>query len=413
MKKQIFLIILFLAVFVWDSLYSFSLAAERGPIKVGFIAPTTGQWAEIGKDMANGFNMYMEEIGYKAAGRKLVIIQEDTQALPEIAVTKTRKLATHDKVAVEVGCIAAPEGLAVNAAAGELELPLIISTCAVDDLTQRLRNKWAVRTSYTGSQPMYAFGDWVYKKLGYKKIVTIGVDFQYGYDAVGGFQKAFEDAGGKVIQKIWAPPNTNDFGPYLANINRKADAIFNVMAAGMSLKYPKQYMEAGFKIPNIASFTTIDEFILQAQGDEVLGYISPANYSPDIDNPANKKFQENYQKKYKKVGSFYAVTTYEAGMWLVKAIEEVKGDVENKENFVKALRNVKLTNNPRGPFSLDNYANPVQDIYIRKTVKINGVKWNKIIDVCPNVSQFWKWSPEEYLNFPKFSRDYPPCKYCE
>ena len=40
----------------------------------------------------------------------------------------------------------------------------------------------------------------------------------------GGFQKAFEDCGGKVIQKIWPPLGTKDFGPYIPTIKADADA---------------------------------------------------------------------------------------------------------------------------------------------------------------------------------------------
>src|SRR5271157_3500508 len=130
MKKLLFTFML-AACFV--TLMGGSWAAEKGPIKVGWLSPQTGQWAEVGKDMNNGFNMYMEEIGYKAAGRNIEVIREDTRAVPETAVTKLRKLVTHDRVAVVGGLVTAPSGLAVAAAADEMQIPLIIDAAAADD----------------------------------------------------------------------------------------------------------------------------------------------------------------------------------------------------------------------------------------------------------------------------------------
>ena len=421
MKKSMELVLLLSAVLL--GLNSVAFAAEKGSIKVGWLAPVTGPWAEVGKDMTNGFTMFMEEIGYKAAGRKIEVISEDSRAIPETAVTKFRKLVTHDRVAVAGGLVTAPSGLAVAATANQLKTPMIIACSAADDNTQRKRNPWATRIGWTGSQPMYPFGEWVAKKLKYKRIATIAVDFQFGYDTVAGFQKTYEENGGQIIQKQWAPVNTVDFGPYLANMTRDADAIWCNMVGSMSLKFPKQYKEAGINLPLIGNGTVSDEYVLPAQGDEILGFISPLHYSGALDTPSNTRFQREYQAKYKKHTSYYAANCYELAMWLVKAIEAVNGNVEDKEKFSKAIKQVQLDDPPRGKFKMDKYGHPIQNIYIRKVEKIDGykldfiksgpVKWNTVIDTIPSVSQFWKMNPEEYMKQPIYTQAYPPCPFCK
>ena len=134
--KKVFFVSFCVSLLVVVGLCSGSFAAERGSIKVGFLCPLSGPWAEVGKDMANGFNMYMEEVGFKAAGREIVVVREDTRATPETAVTKLRKVVSHDKVAVVGGIITAPSGLATAAAADELQIPLIIA-CAAGNVTPR------------------------------------------------------------------------------------------------------------------------------------------------------------------------------------------------------------------------------------------------------------------------------------
>jgi ABC-type branched-subunit amino acid transport system substrate-binding protein len=78
----------------------------------------------------------------------------------------------------------------------------ISSISAADDLTQRELGKYPyfIRTGWTSSQPTHAIGKWACEQA-YKRVVSVAADYAFGYEQQGGFQKAFEDCGGKVIQK--------------------------------------------------------------------------------------------------------------------------------------------------------------------------------------------------------------------
>jgi branched-chain amino acid transport system substrate-binding protein len=77
-----------------------------------------------------------------------------------------------------------------------------------------------------------------------------------------------------------------------------------------------------------------------------------------------------------------------------------------------ALRAVKVGDAPRGPVEMDAYGNPTQTIYIRKVERVGGKLQNTVIHTYPHVSQFWTYTPEEFLKQPVYSRDLPPCKHC-
>jgi branched-chain amino acid transport system substrate-binding protein len=388
--------------------------AQKGPIKVGFLAPVTGGGAAVGKDMLNGFQMYLDEIGSQMAGRKVEVIVEDTQAQPPIALTKIRKLAESDRVHVLAGGFLASEGYALAAKIDEYAIPMLYPVVSADDLTQRKPVRWLVRTGWTSSQPNQPFGDWVAKTLGYKKVVTIGMDYAFGWEQVGGFQRTFEEAGGQVIQKLWPPLGTTDFGPYLSQIRRDADAVFAVMVAASALRFPKQYQDAGLKgrIPLIGGGTTFDEFVLPSLGDEAIGGISPLIYSAAVDTPVNRKFVKEFRAKFGKVPGYYAETCYTAARWIHEAVKTVDGNVEDRDRLLAALRKVEIPDAPRGPIKLDAHGNPVQNIYVRKIEKRDGELWNTVIHTFPAVSQFWKYPPEQFLKDPVYSRDYPSCRHC-
>jgi len=117
-------------------------AADKPPIKIGFIAPKTGNFAQFGIDMLDGFKLYLTEIDYMIAGRKVELIEEDEGATPANAVTKARKLIQHDKVNLMAGLVMAAAAYAVAPVAQEAEVPLVISVAASDDLTQRKASKY-------------------------------------------------------------------------------------------------------------------------------------------------------------------------------------------------------------------------------------------------------------------------------
>ena len=388
--------------------------AQKGPIKIGFLAPMTGGAAQIGKDMVNGLTMWLEENGNQIAGRKVEVIVEDTQGQPNIALTKLAKLVESDRVHVLAGGLFAHVGYALAPKVDQYGIPMLYPVMAADDLTQRKPAKWIVRNGWTSSQPSHPFGEYVAKTLGYKRVVAIGIDYAFGWEVIGGFQKTFEESGGQVIQKLWAPLNTTDFAPYLSQIRRDADAVFALMVSISALRFPKQYQDAGLKakLPLIGGGTTFDEFVLPSLGDEAIGGISPLIYSAALDTPANKRFVKEYRAKYGKVPSYYSETCYTTGRWINEAAKMVDGNVEDREKFLVALRKVEVPDAPRGPIKLDAHGNPIQNIYIRKVEKKDGELWNTVIHTFPAVSQFGKYKPEEFLKQPVYDRNFPACKHC-
>src|SRR5262245_22528722 len=390
-------------------------AQAKGPIKIGFLAPLTGPGAAVGKDMTNGFAMYLEEIGNTIAGRKIEVIVEDTQGQPAIALTKLRKLVESDQVHVLAGLLFAHVAYALAPKADDYKVPMLYPVTSADDLTQRKPAQWVIRTGWTSSQPNQPFGEWVAKTLKYKKVVTIAMDYAFGWEHVSGFQRTFEESGGQVVQKLWPPNGTTDFAPYLAQIRRDADAVFSVMVAASSLRFPKQYQEAGLKerLPLIGGGTTFDEFVLPSLGDEAIGGVSPLIYRAAPATPINRNVTQEFRAKFGKVPGYYAETCYTAARWINEGAKTVGGNVEDRDRFLTALKKVEIPDAPRGPIKLDAHGNPIQNIYVRKVEKKDGELWNTVIHTFPAVSQFWKYPPEAFLKEPVYNRDVPACKHCQ
>ena len=398
---------------------SVSSAAGADDVRIGFLAPMTGPFAQIGKDMSNGFEMYLDEVNRDFSGAKVTFFLEDGQGKPPVNVLKAEKLIRQDKIHMFIGGLLASTGYALAPVSTREKVVYVPSIPAADDLTQRDLGKYPylVRTGWTSSQPSHPFGQWACEQ-GYKRITAIAADYAFGYEVVGGFQKAFEDCGGKIIQKIWPPINTKDFGPYIPTIKRDVDAIFTLMVGPMSLQFPKQLAAAGIKKPVLGGGTSYDEFVLPSMGDEVLGHVSALQYSAALDTPKNAAFVKKYREKYGKVPSYYSESNYTTAQMIHEVMKRTRGKWPGAEEFVKLLSAVKV-DAVRGPVSLDEMRNPVQNVYIKKIEKKKmfgfgqDELWNTVIKTYPNVSQFGTYGKDAFLKQPVYSRDYPPCKHCE
>ena len=389
--------------------------AQPAPIKIGFVTDLTGIAAQAAKDMVNGLTLYLDEIGAQMAGRKVELIVEDSQARPDVALSKVRKLVEHDRVHLVAGVLFGHLGYALAPKIEEYRVPGLITTAASDDLTQRLKYRWVIRTGWASSQPSHPFGEYAARTLGHRKVAVIASDYAFAWEVVGGFQKSFEVSGGQVVQKLWVPLGAMDLAPYISKLRRDVDAVFTMIAGASTLQFFKQYQDAGLtgRIALIGGGPAVDEALLPQMGDEALGVITPLMYSAALDTPVNRRFVKAYRERFGKVPSYFSETNYTSGRWIHEAVKAVGGKVEDREALLAALRKVEIVDAPRGPVKLDAWGNPVQNIYIRKVERNkDGELQNTVILTIPAVSQFWKYSPEEFLRQPVYSRDVPPCRHC-
>src|SRR5215468_10290569 len=387
--------------------------AQGAPFKIGLLTVKTGPLAQGGIQMEQGIATLLKEKGNSLAGRKVDFISADTGGNPAGAKTKAQELIERDKVNVILGPLAAFELLAITDFVRDNQTPLI-SLAAAEDVTQRKANPFVIRPSSTSAQCCHAMGDYAVKDLKYKRAATISEDFAFGHEQMAGFQRVFEDGGGKVVKKLWPPLVTPDFTPYIAQISN-VDCVFNGFAGSNPVKFMRAYADLGVKarIPLLGGWTAMDDALLRALGDEAVGVISAAWYSADRDTPSNKRFVEALRRDYNVLPGGYAAGMYIAGQCVEAAIQKVGGKADDRKAFAEALHDVSLLDTPRGPVRFDSYGNVVGDVFIRKCERKGGQLVNTVIKTYSNVSQFWTYDEKRFLSEPVYARDYPPAKYLE
>jgi branched-chain amino acid transport system substrate-binding protein len=387
--------------------------AQGEPIRVGLMTVKTGPLASGGIDMERALLQFLRERSNTLAGRKVELFVGDSAGVPAQARTKLQELVERDRIEVLIGPLAAGEALAADDYIRQQQLPTL-SVAAAEDLTQRNPNPWFVRGTSTSSQCAQPLADYCYRTLKYRRMATIADDIAYGHEMCGGFQRVFEDAGGKIVQKMFPPLTVPDYATYLAQLKTNIDGIFLGFAGSNGFRWYKQFNEYGLKgrINVVGGMTAFDEAVLRNMGDEALGILTACWYSAELDNPLNRKFAAAFRSEWKYDPGFYAAATYVEGEVLEAALESVKGRIEDKPAFMKALRATKVET-VRGPVSFDENGNVVGNVYIRKVERKEGRLVNTVIYTYPNVSQFWTYDAKDFLKNPVYSRDWPPAKNLE
>jgi branched-chain amino acid transport system substrate-binding protein len=391
-------------------------AQSSEPLKIGFLTVDTGPLAAGGKQQEEGAALFLKERGGAIGGRKVELITQDTAGSPALAKTKTQELVERHKVPVMIGPLATNEALAIDGYVRETKVPLITTTSAATvDLKSHAVNPWVLHAFGTAPQVTYPLGDFAAKTLKFKRMATVADDFTYGHEGVGGFQLGFEGAGGKIVQKLWPPLNTPEYGSYLAQLKGDVDAIYIGFAGSNPLRFLKQFKDAGLKgkIAVLGNTTSTDEGILKLMGDEAVDTYTAGWYAAALDTPDNKKFVAAINADYQHDPGFYTAGPYTALLIIEEALKTTGGKTEDAAGFLKAMHAVRLTRGPIGAVRLDEYATPVLDIYIRKVARVNGKLANTIVKTYPQVSQFWTQDPKKAVEQPVFSREFPPSKFLE
>src|SRR5262249_753770 len=155
------------------------------------------------------------------------------------------------------------------------KIPTVYPVTAPDDITQRKPVRWVVRTSASSSQLTHPLGDYAYKQLKLRRAATLTMDKPFRWGTKSGYPRAAEDAGGKVVERIWTAVNVEDYAAYVASVKKDIDGVYACHTGGLSPRFIKAWSDAGLKgkVALVGVGTLTDENVLKGMGDEAVGVV--------------------------------------------------------------------------------------------------------------------------------------------
>lgn len=348
-------------------------------VKVGIVGPFSGPFAHYGALFKAGAEAYVATQGGKLAGKEIEFIYRDTGG-PNPGQTKTlvQELIVKDKVDYLGGFVFTPNALAVAPLIQQSQTPTVIFNAATSAITDK--SEYFVRTSYTLWQVTVPLAQWAAKQ-DMKKVVTAVTDYGPGIDAETAFKSEFTKQGGTVVESIRMPIATTDFGPFVQRIKASgAQAVYTFLPGGPpNLGFVKAYNENGLAKAGVQFLGTAetDEFDLQKFGDAALGLTTAFHYAGAHESPDNKRFVEALKKRDPNAVANYASVGAWDGLYVIHKMIEATGGKKDGLKAIATARSLKWES-PRGPVRIDSKTRHiVQNVYLRKVDKSNGVLVNK------------------------------------
>jgi branched-chain amino acid transport system substrate-binding protein len=342
-------------------------AGAQQSVKIGFVSTFSGPTAVIGNDMRNSFELALDHLGRKMAGKPVEVIYEDDQQKPEVGVQKSQKLVESDKVDFVIGYIWSNVLLASLKPVVDSQTFLISANAGPSQIAGEQCSPFFFSTSWQNDQTPQAMGTYMTQK-GVKTAFLIGPNYAAGKDMLTGVRTTFK---GQVIgEELTKWPDQLDFSTELSKVRAaRPEAVFVFYPGAAGVQFLTQYAQSGLKgqIPLYTAFT-IDAITLPLQKDLALGVPGAQEWVNDLPNDANKKFVADFRAKHKNYPSFYGAQSYDAANFVNSAVIAVNGDLSKKDAMRAEMRKANYAS-VRGPYKYGNNQFPIQNFYLQDVVK--------------------------------------------
>lgn len=357
-----------------------AMAAESpGPVRIGLVATLSTGGGYLGEDVRNGFMLAVEQGDGELGGVPVKVLVADDGRDPAKARQAVQRMIRAKHVDLMTGVIFGNVALATVPMVTHNGMIYISPNAADKKLLGKGCNKNFFSTGFEDDNPHDAMGKYL-SEQGVDNVYLMAPNFPGGKLAIAGFKNTYK---GNIAGVDYTKLGQSNYASALAKVrDADPDAVYFFYPGGMGVNFIKQYVQAGLldEIPLYGSGFSFDNTLVDGIGDPALGILNTANWSKDLDNPANRQFVKAYEGKYDREPTMYAAHGYDTARLIGSALKAVHGKVDNTDAFRKALDAADFKS-VRGDFAFASNHAPVQAFYVRKVVKDDdGNYTNEIVD---------------------------------
>ena len=341
--------------------------AAAEPLKIGLITTLSGPGAGLGIDIRDGFALAVQHRGGKLGGLDTQVIEADDQQKPDVAVGLVNRMVERDRVHMVTGVVWSNLALAMMPTLAAAQTFFISPNAGPSQLAGAQCNPYFFNAAYQNDTIHEAVGRHV-QDQGFRKVYLMAPNYPAGKDGLAGFKRFYK---GEVAGEVYTQVGQLDYAAELAQLKAAGpDAVYVFYPGGMGINFIKQYDQAGLRgaVPLFGPGFSFDQDILAAVGEAALGVKNSAQWSPDLDNPANKTFVADFKAKHGRIPSMYAAQGYDAALVIDAAVRAADGALKDKDRLRAAFKAAQV-DSPRGAFTFNHNHYPIQDVLLREVVK--------------------------------------------
>lgn len=337
-------------------------------VTVGFSGVLSGPQAVLGQDQRDGFLLALEELDGKLGGQKANVVIEDDQLKPDVGAQLVQKFIERDKVDAIVGLGFSNVLMAELRRIKEAGIPALATNAGPGPIAGKMCTPNLFVVAWQNDTMSEAMGQYV-QDLGLKNVYLMTSSYQAGKDKLNGFKRYYK---GQIVNEVYTPLGQLDYSAEVSALQAaNPEALFGFYTGGSAVNLVRQLGQSGVlgKIP-VFSEGMIDVNTLSALKTQAEGNIFGATWSHALDNERSKNFVKAYNEKYGRLPSEYAANGYDAAYLLDTAVRKVNGNVQDREAFVKAVKEAGSEfPTVRGKFAFNRNNMPIQNLYAFKVEK--------------------------------------------
>ena len=352
--------------------------AQSGEIRIAHVYDKTGPLEAYAKQTHTGLMMGLEYATggtMTVAGKKLVVIEKDSQFKPDVGAKQLAAAYADDKADIAVGPTGSGVALAMLPVAEEYRKILLVEPAVADSITGDKWNKYIFRTGRNSSQD--AISNAVALDKAGVTIATLAQDYAFGRDGVKAFKESIKTA--KIVHEEYLPTNTTDFTAGAQRlIDRLKDqpgrkVIWIIWAGGGG--NPFKIADLDLKRYGIEVATGGNILPAMANYKQFPGMEGATYYYYDIPkNPVNQWLVTEHQKRFSAPPDFFTAGGMSAGMAVVEALKKTNGDT-NTNKLIETMAGMSF-DTPKGKMTFrkeDHQA--MQSMYHFKIKVDPNVAW--------------------------------------
>ena len=349
---------------------AFGAAASAESVKVGLIAPLTGEVAVYGNAVKEAVQLYIDDFNAADHPFDINLIIYDDKGDPTEAMNAYNKLVYQDDIAVLLGPVTSSPTFGVAEASVDDGIPALTPTATHPDVTTYGDNFF--RACFEdpfqgGSMAKFASSE---LKATTAAIIYNNAD-TYSIGLRDAFMKTAEEVGLTVTTTEAYGASDIDFRAQLTNIIKtNPDVLFIPYYYNVTYMICSQARELGYT----GTFLGVDgtDGVLAIDGADVSvfdGMYFANHYSADSDSPITQAFIKEYKERYGTTPNALAALGYDGAMIVCDALERVYNDgvkidgESSYEAIIEALRATEV-DGVTGHITFDENNNPIKTLSI-------------------------------------------------
>lgn len=305
-------------------------ARAAGPltVRIGFVAPLSGEYADYGRDLQDGVQLAIDEanaqgvkIGDQTARFELVAL--DDRADPRLALQAATRLANQNVAAV-VGHFSSGTAIPASRTYESAGIPMIVPSATNPVVTsQGFANVFSVISN--DAQNAGIAGAWAVDEMKARRIAIVDDRSAFGQGEADVFERTVKAHGGTVVAREFAASDAIDFGPQLTRIEAAdADLVYFGGLARQAAALVRQMKARGMNAHFVAGGGVAFPEFVRLAGTAGEGALAWEYGRPLAQLPDGPRFAQRFKSRFGTDVLAYAPFGYDAAWAAIHAMVAAK-----------------------------------------------------------------------------------------